>query len=190
MSSEENREEVRAVLNRLAEARLLRLGENPAEVAHEALIREWPTLREWLNQDREGLRVHRHVTEASHDWDLLERDKGALYRGTHLAQAREWAELHPNALNAGERAFLNASIEQEQKEEWEREEQQRRELEAAQKLADTERARAEEQARSANRLRTRNRIITTVGSIAVILALLAGMFGLRSAANFNRAEAQ
>ena len=35
------------------------------EVAHEALIREWPTLREWLEEDREGLRVHRHLTEAA-----------------------------------------------------------------------------------------------------------------------------
>src|SRR4030095_12518137 len=52
MSDTEDRDEVRNVLNRLAEARLLTLGEDMVEVAHEALIREWPTLREWLNQDR------------------------------------------------------------------------------------------------------------------------------------------
>ena len=49
MSHTENTEEVRNVLNMLAEARLITLGEDTAEVAHEALIREWPTLREWLN---------------------------------------------------------------------------------------------------------------------------------------------
>ncbi len=107
-------------MNILAEARLVTLSENTAEVAHEALIREWPTLREWLNEDREGLRLHRHLTEAAYEWELLERDAGALYRGAHLAQAREWAVLHPNALNMGERAFLNASIQQEQHEEQER----------------------------------------------------------------------
>jgi WD40 repeat protein/class 3 adenylate cyclase len=190
MSHTEDTEEVRAVLNMLADARLVTLGESTAEVAHEALIREWPTLREWLNQDREGLRLHRHITEAAYEWELLGRDPGALYRGAHLSQARAWAELHPNALNAGERTFLNASIEQEQHEELEREEQRQRELAAAKELAETQR-------QSASRLRTRNRVITTIGSIALILALLAGLFGFRSnqnearaEANFNQAEAQ
>ncbi|MGE5465209.1 MAG: BTAD domain-containing putative transcriptional regulator, partial [Syntrophothermus sp.] len=204
MSQEEDRNEVRTVLNILADARLITLGENTAEVAHEALIREWPTLREWLNQDRESLRLHRHLTEAAHDWELLGEDPGALYRGTHLAQAREWAALHPKALNAAEREFLAASINQEQREKLEQEEQQKRELDAAKKLAETESARAAEQSHSANRLRIRNRVITTIGSIAVLLALLAGMFGVQSnqqrttalnaqstaEANFRQAEAQ
>jgi WD40 repeat protein/class 3 adenylate cyclase len=190
-------DDVRQVLNMLAEARLITLNQDTAEVAHEALIREWPTLREWLNQDREGLQLHRRLTEAAHEWELLERDPGRLFRGAQLAQTRAWAELHPNVLNAGERTFLSSSVDQEQREEQEREEQQKRELEAAQKLAETERARAEEQTHSANRLRTRNRVITTVGAIALILALLAGMFGVRSnqnevraEANFKQAEAQ
>src|SRR5687767_15294723 len=110
MSHTEDLEEVRSVLNKLAEARLITLGEDTAEVAHEALIREWPALREWLNQDREGLQLHRRLTETAREWELLERDAGVLYRGTQLAQAREWATLHPRALNMGERAFLNASI--------------------------------------------------------------------------------
>ncbi len=55
--------QLRAVLNTLAEARLITLNEDSAEVAHEALIREWQRLREWLTQDREGLLLHRHLTE-------------------------------------------------------------------------------------------------------------------------------
>ncbi len=86
------------VLNALADARLVTLSEDTAEVAHEALIREWPTLREWLNQDREGLKLHRRLTEAAYEWELLGRDPGAFYRGAHLAQAREWAALHPRRL--------------------------------------------------------------------------------------------
>ena len=68
--------------------RLVTTSEDSVEVAHEALIREWPTLRDWLEENREGLRLHRHITEASHEWELLGRDPGALYRGAHLVQAR------------------------------------------------------------------------------------------------------
>ena len=190
MSHTENAAEVRAVMNILAEARLITLGEDTAEVAHEALIREWPTLREWLNRDREGLQLHRHLTEATHEWEVLDRETSVLYRGSRLAQANEWAAINPLALNAQENAFLEASNRQAHFEEQEREAQLQRELEAAQKLAETERSRAEEQVHSASRLRMRNRVITTVGSIAIILALLAGLFGVRANSNFDRAEAQ
>ena len=171
MSRAEYAGHVRMVLNKLAEARLITIGEESAEVAHEALIREWPTLREWLNQDREGLRLHRHITEASHEWGLLGRDPGALYRGAHLVQAREWAALHPKDLNAGERAFLDASNELEQREQREREEQQRRELETARKLAESEKQRAEEQTRLAWQLRKRAVYLLVAFVIAGILAI-------------------
>ena len=179
MSQEGDASTIRNVLNILADARLLTLSEETAEVAHEALIREWPTLREWLNQDREGLRLHRHLTEAARDWELLGRDPGALYRGAHLARARESAALHPNALNIEERAFLNASLEQEQHEQREREEQQERELEAAQKLAETERARAEEQAHSAAHLRKRSFYLTLALAIAMVSIGVAVWFTLQ-----------
>ena len=77
------------------------------EVAHEALIREWPTLRLWLDEDREALRIHRHLTEAVRDWDRLARDPGELYRGARLAQAVEWAEGHDAEMNVLEREFLD-----------------------------------------------------------------------------------
>lgn len=102
----------RAVLTRLADARLITTGEGTAEVAHEALIREWLRLREWLGQDREGLRLHRQLTEAAQEWELLERDAGVLYRGARLTQTREFAATNPNVLNAQERAFVEASEEQ------------------------------------------------------------------------------
>jgi WD40 repeat protein len=180
MSDPETKDEVRRVLNVLADARLITLSEDTAEVAHEALIREWPTLREWLNQDREGLQLHRRLTEATHEWELLERDTGVLYRGLPLAQAREWAALHLNALNTAEKAFIQASNESEQNEIAEREAQRQRELEAAHKLAETER-------RSVVNLRGRNRIITAIGSVAIVLAILASMFGFRSSENAQQA---
>ena len=183
MSAANDAPQVRAVLNRLAEARLVTLGENTAEVAHEALIREWPQLREWLSQDREGIILHRHLTEAAHEWELLERDTDALYRGVRLAQANEWAALNPNILNARERLFLENSNRQARQEEQEREEQRQREVAAAKELAETQR-------QSASRLQIRNRVITTVGTIAIILAMLAGLLGLRSNQNARTAFAR
>jgi WD40 repeat protein/class 3 adenylate cyclase len=181
MSSAEDADEVRAVLNKLAEARLVTLSEDTAEVAHEALIREWPQLREWLSQDREGIILHRNLTEAAHEWELLERDTGSVYRGARLAQANEWSALNHNALNAREKLFLDASNRQAKQEEQEREDQLQRELDSAKELAETQR-------QSASRLRTRNRVITTVGTIAIILALLAGTFGVQSNRNAMQAD--
>jgi hypothetical protein len=73
-----NAEAVEAVLGQLAQARLVILDEDSPQVAHEALIREWPILRGWLAEDREGLRIHRRLTEAAAEWEALGRDAGAL----------------------------------------------------------------------------------------------------------------
>jgi WD40 repeat protein/class 3 adenylate cyclase len=180
MSRVENAEDASRVLNLLAEARLVTLSENTAEVAHEALIREWPTLLEWLNEDREGLRLHRNITEGTQEWELLEHDSGTLYRGARLAHAREWAALNPNALNAGERAFLEASYELEQHEQADREAQQRRELEGAQKLVETERMRAEDQAHSVKRLRQRAVLLMGALVLTIIAAAFAGVYAQRN----------
>ncbi len=80
------------MLSILTDARLVTTGTlepgdtRVVEVAHEALIREWPTLRDWLNQNREGLILHRQLTEDTNDWLKLGRDSGSLYRGVR-AQA-------------------------------------------------------------------------------------------------------
>ncbi|WP_433272108.1 hypothetical protein ACQPZF_15390 [Actinosynnema sp. CS-041913] len=98
------------VLDRLAAARLVSLGDNTVEIAHEALIRAWPRLRDWLSDDREGLRLHRRLTEAAEAWHALDRDSGALYRGLRLARARDWAARHDSALTAREREFVRAGL--------------------------------------------------------------------------------
>jgi WD40 repeat protein/class 3 adenylate cyclase len=97
------------VLRTLADARLVTIGEGTVEVAHEALIRHWPTLREWLDEDREGRLVHRRLTEAAREWDTTDRDPALLYRGTRLAGAGDWAGAHDSELNELEREFLRAS---------------------------------------------------------------------------------
>ena len=105
-------EAVGALLDRLADARLVTLGERTAEVAHEALIREWPTLRGWLDEDREGLRLHQQLGHAARLWDAGGRDRSDLYRGARLGAAADWAERHSDGLNATERSFINSSLEE------------------------------------------------------------------------------
>ncbi len=167
---------VESVLKVLADARLITTGEQAAEVAHEALIREWPALRGWLDENREGLRLHRHLTEAAGAWAKLDRDPGELYRGARLTQAVEWAGANDDQLNALEREFITVSKDFAEREVAEREAQRRRELEAAQKLAETEK-------QAAARMRVRNRIIIGVGAVAIVLAVIALVFGAQSNRN-------
>jgi WD40 repeat protein/class 3 adenylate cyclase len=105
----EREAEVREVIRTLADARLVTVGEGTVEVAHEALIRHWPTLREWLDEDREGTLLHRRLTEAAQEWQALGRDPGTLFRGARLATTGDWATAHDPELNQLERDFLTAS---------------------------------------------------------------------------------
>ena len=173
----------RSVLKALADARLIMTSEDSAEVAHEALIREWPTLRGWLEDNREGLRLHRQLTDAAREWSSANRVPDLLYRGVRLAQVQEWAQEHPDEMNVLEHEFLDASIDLAEHEIHEREAQRKRELESAHKLAETEQRRAEEQGLSAKSLRVRNRVITAIGAVAVVLAIFATIFSQKSTAN-------
>jgi WD40 repeat protein/transcriptional regulator with XRE-family HTH domain len=168
--------QLRGVLNTLAEARLITLNEDSAEVSHEALIREWQRLRQWLTQDREGLLLHRHLTESAHDWERRGHDPAELYRGARLAQAREWESANEERLNAVEQAFLTASIEQEQHEVLDREAQRQRELEAAQELAEV-------QSRAAKQLRRRALFLAGAFILSLILASAAIFLGRQASQN-------
>lgn len=102
-------EAVAEVLNVLADARLVTLHEDSVEMAHEALIREWPVLRRWLAEDREALQLHRHLADSALEWDRLGRDPDELYRGGRLEAALAWATGDQQLLNPTETAFLEES---------------------------------------------------------------------------------
>ena len=97
------------VIAELTDARLLTVSDGEVELSHEALLREWPRYRAWLEEDRIGRRVHAHFTAAASDWDARGRDLADLYRGARLAAALEWRAAHEQELNQTERAFLDAS---------------------------------------------------------------------------------
>jgi WD40 repeat protein len=108
---------VEGVVQEMATARLLttntdeQSGEQIVDVSHEALIRGWPRLRKWIEEDRAGLRILRRMTEAAREWQTA-KDESLLYRGARLAQAVEWRERNEGALNEMEREFLKQSVAQ------------------------------------------------------------------------------
>ncbi|MDX3638631.1 hypothetical protein [Streptomyces sp. MB09-02B] len=99
------------VLEHLVTARLVTLDGDTVELAHEALISGWPRLAGWIEEGRDRLRAQRRLGEAARGWAELERDPGALYRGTRLTRAEElFAEPREDDLTPSERAFLTASL--------------------------------------------------------------------------------
>ncbi|MBV7333587.1 hypothetical protein KFU94_36210 [Chloroflexi bacterium TSY] len=148
---------VEKVLTILADARLITTSQENVEITHEALIREWPTLREWLADDREGLRIHRRLTNTAQEWERLKYDPDILYRGILLEQAAEWAEDHKDELNNLERFFLQVSQRNEEKEQGEKEAAQQKEL-AQQRI-----------------LTNRLRWIVSVVVVALLMAVIAGI---------------
>ncbi|WKX71308.1 hypothetical protein [Streptomyces sp. XD-27] len=101
--------DIEAVIDRLARSRLLTLDDGHVFLAHEALITAWPRLLGWINEERDLIRLHRRLTHDATSWDDLDRDPGALYRGTRLTQADEaFTGREHSVLNALEAAFLQA----------------------------------------------------------------------------------
>jgi WD40 repeat protein/DNA-binding SARP family transcriptional activator len=97
------------VLSTLTDARLLAVSDGEVEVSHEALFREWPRFRGWIEEDRAGRRVHAHLTASATEWRAGGRDRADLYRGARLAAALDWSAQHPGELNTAESEFIQAA---------------------------------------------------------------------------------
>jgi energy-coupling factor transporter ATP-binding protein EcfA2 len=181
----------------LADARLLVTSLNivsnqeEVEVAHEALIRHWPRLRTWINEGSDWLRMHEGVRQAALEWQAHGReDAYLLHRGGRLEDAAALSKAAKIALNELEDAYLEACIDLRERERREKEEQQRRELYAAQVLAEEQRARADEQTATAASIRRRALVITAVAVVAVVLAILSGLFYFQAQDNLAVARSR
>ncbi len=62
--------------------------EETVEVVHEALIREWGTLRKWVNENREKLIQKRKIEAAAIEWRDRNKLKGYLLTGRQLKDAQ------------------------------------------------------------------------------------------------------
>ena len=112
----EARDRVQRVIDKLIAARLVRVTEGDIaadaqiEVAHEALVRNWPRLVDWLEEERHTLRQRQVVTDAAERWNASGRDPGALYTTeTLLAEALRVVESSGTPLNEQETEFIQAS---------------------------------------------------------------------------------
>lgn len=140
----------------LSDNRLVIVDSDTVEVAHEALLREWPRLRTWIDEDREQLQQITRLGGAARDWVRAGRRDADLYRGHRLEAALELRSTGVG-LNEGEREFLDASASQRD-------------------------AEAEAQARTALRLRRRLRAVAA----ALVVAILAGGLAVGAARRAGR----
>ncbi len=176
---------VEPLLARLASSRLVSTGregdETYVEVSHEALIREWPALREWIQQNREELGLERRLLQAAEEWQMLKHDPGALLQGARLAQGEEWLTRHADAVPLL-RQFLQASV-QSHVATQERELAQQKELRSqAEARAEAEKKLREEQAagaRQAQRSAWRLRWLSYALAILLLVALVAAWVAYR-----------
>ncbi|MBL8633627.1 MAG: protein kinase [Myxococcales bacterium] len=100
----------RSVLELLVRGRLLVARETPEgaayEVAHEALIKGWGTLRRWLEENAERRAVKHRLEQATQEWNRLHQSREALWSAKQLAELAllEAEDIHPKEL-----AFVKAS---------------------------------------------------------------------------------
>jgi WD40 repeat protein/DNA-binding SARP family transcriptional activator len=107
----ERSDDAARVIELFTDRRLLTVSAGAVEVAHEALLREWPRLRGWIDEDRAGRRIRRTLTTAAEEWRDQGYDDDMLFRGARLTEADQWREGHQLSLNQLERLFLDASDE-------------------------------------------------------------------------------
>ncbi len=168
------------IIDAYAGYRLLSLDHDPAtrsptvEVAHEAILREWERLRGWLHESREDIRLQRQLAAMTAEWLDAGRDASYLRRGSSLRQFEGWAVDTELALTADERAFLEDSVN-------ERERQAQR-----------ERERQAHEHRLQSRFQRAMQMLAGVSLLAAVvgigLALFA--FGERNRAEDARVEAE
>jgi len=91
-------------------------GSPTVEIAHEALIRHWTRLREWLDTDREFLLWLQRFRLDLERWERSERtDTDLLLRGVLLAEAERWLQnKSEHNWTQNEQNYVAVSIDQRQ----------------------------------------------------------------------------
>ncbi|MEQ6342074.1 MAG: hypothetical protein M3A44_10590 [Gammaproteobacteria bacterium] len=173
------------LIDALADKRLLltdqREGEKIVEVAHEALLRRWDVLANWLHAEREDLKVADAVEQAAQDWEKNGRKDPWLMVGERLAIAEALAarpayrrRLEPVS------EFMLASRQRETQKQVEEERRRQAELDAAREkqaaaeALTAEQKRATEQAQAdAARLKKSRKLLRYLLFAAIAVAFLA-----------------
>ncbi|MBB5915976.1 hypothetical protein BJY24_004888 [Nocardia transvalensis] len=98
----------------LARERLVAVGRRSdgvviVELAHQALIDNWPTLRGWLEHDRDFRSWQQEFDSRRAEWEAAHHESGALLRGSALATAEEWLTARASDLSPAQRRYIQAS---------------------------------------------------------------------------------
>jgi len=88
-------------------ARLLMTRENSIEVSHEALIREWKRLSNWIYEAHEDIKIQQNLRINTLEWIDRGRRSDDLYRGSRLREAASWSRR--NLASKEEEEFIQAS---------------------------------------------------------------------------------
>lgn len=156
-------DQARSAFDVLVARRLLTIERDSVEVAHEALLSQWPRLVRWLEEDEQGRAIRRHLAPTAREWARSGRPGGELYRGARLASTLDWAADHEADLHPVEREFLEAS------------------RAAADRELREQRERADREARGRRRLR---------GALAAVVALLLAAVAVSAVAVNQRSHAR
>jgi len=107
------------LVDAFVEARLLVTDRGPAgeamvEVAHEALLREWPRLAEWISERADDLRLLRQAQAAAAEWERSGRDASHLWPHERLAPVHDMLSrlgMDRATLDEPARSFLRPEAE-------------------------------------------------------------------------------
>ena len=119
----DNNDLMEEVIEQFAAFRLLSLDHDPqtrqptVEVAHEAILREWDMLRQWLNDSRDDIRQERTVARAADDWHVHDREASYLLRGARLENVEKWSKLTSLTLTPLEHEYIIEGLRQREEEE-------------------------------------------------------------------------
>lgn len=175
------------LVRQLADARLVVTSQNAhgqetVEVVHEALIRGWDRLRDWMDEDRTFRAWQERLRSSLEQWSIAEQDEGALLRGLPLTEAESWAIERHNFLSRAELAFIQKSINAVNREKARRAKaaEEQRKIKEQERI---ERQRAEENARRAeDNARNARRLTWLAGALVVfvVIALIAAYLAVIS----------
>jgi len=101
-----------AVLATFVRERMITVDADAAQITHDALLTAWPRLRAWIEENTAELRDRDRIAEAARAWSEASREEDALWRGSRLALAREWAadSGKRSALSGQALSFVDASV--------------------------------------------------------------------------------
>ena len=101
-----------AVLATFVGERMITVDADAAQITHDALLTAWPRLRTWIEGSTEELRDRGRIAEGARAWAEASREEDALWRGSRLALAREWAaDSGKRAVLSGQAlSFVDASV--------------------------------------------------------------------------------